>query len=148
MKLNWGHKLAISMTVFIGFIVTLGIIMSTNNDSIEETNYYEKGLHYDNQIEKEKNTKSLVEKPRIYFDNKSVALVITKPSNLKITATEMLLYKPNAKLSDVLVDVGGLVENEEVKIEMVNLAKGKWIAKFNWSDEERNFYMEQEFIIN
>ncbi len=148
MKLNWGHKLAISMTVFIGFIVTLGIIMSTNNDSIEETNYYEKGLHYDNQIEREKNTKSLVEKPKIYFDNQSVALVITKPSNLKITATEMLLYKPNAKSSDVLVDVGGLVENEEVKIEMVNLAKGKWIAKFNWSDEERNFYMEQEFIIN
>ena len=148
MKLNWGHKLAIAMTLFIGFIVTMGIIMGTSTDSIEESNYYEKGLHYDNQIEKEKNTRALSEKPVIRFDNSSHSLVIVRPIELKMQQTSLLLYKPNAKSKDLDVDISELEVDNEVRIPMSDMPNGKWIAKFNWSDGERAYYLEKPFIKN
>jgi nitrogen fixation protein FixH len=146
MKLNWGHKLAITMTLFIGFIVTLGIIMGTNNDSIEEANYYEKGLHYDNQIDMEKNTKALLEKPVILFDANTNSLIVERPAGLNMVETDLLLYKPDAKSSDIHVDVTELRTQTKVAFSMADMPHGKWIAKFNWSDGKQEYYLEQSFI--
>lgn len=146
MKLNWGHKLAITMTLFIGFVVTLGIIMSTNKDSIQETNYYEKGLYYDKQIDKEKRTKALNEKPVISFDIAANLLEIDKPKGLEMVKTTLLLYKPDAKSKDIIVDVSGLESQNKVAFSMANMSQGKWIAKFNWSDGKHEYYLEQSFI--
>lgn len=146
MKLNWGHKMAITMTVFIGFIVTLGIIMGNNNDSIEEANYYEKGLHYDNQLDKERHTNTLSKKPVIHFDEAADLLIIERPEGLEMVQTELLLYKPDAKSDDIIVDVSELKKQEKVSFSMVDMPRGKWIAKFNWSDAIQEYYLEQAFL--
>jgi hypothetical protein len=48
--MNWGTKLIIGMLLFMSFIVVLGVLMvRSDNDALVETNYYEKGLNYDQE---------------------------------------------------------------------------------------------------
>lgn len=145
MKLNWGTFLAIGMAAFIIFIVSLGIRMAMSNDSVEEKNYYEKGLRYDERINSEKNTAALTVKPVISFTAQNSTLQIHMPEDMPVETAELLLYKPDAAKSDVHADVTVLKQTSNAEIELNDLPSGRWIAKFKWNSKGKSYYLETPF---
>jgi hypothetical protein len=145
MKLNWGHKLVVSMTLFIAFVVFLGIRMWGNQDSIEEDDYYSRGQRYEEQIVKERNTNELKEQPQLVW-NPNGTFSITMPDKTQVSKANLLLYKPDASNQDKTVDVSALKATPSVMTEL-QLEKGKWIAKFEWSPGNKDYYLEKVFFV-
>lgn len=145
MKLNWGTFLAMGMATFIIFIVSLGIRMAMSSDSVEEKNYYEKGLRYDERINSEKNTAALSIKPVILFLAQNNTLQINMPDKMTVESAELLLYKPDAAASDVHADVSVLRQTSTAEIDLKGLPSGRWIAKFNWQSKGKPYYLETPF---
>lgn len=134
------------MAIFIGFIVFLGIRMSGNDDSIEEDDYYAKGQKYEEQIAKERNTETLHALPILNYDPKS-GFSVSMPDKSFVTEAKLLLYKPDASNKDRNIDVSALKSASQI-VSDVKLEKGKWIAKFDWSAEGKDYYLEKEFFVD
>jgi len=145
MKLNWGHKLIISMTLFIAFVVFLGFRMWGNQDAIEDDDYYYRGQRYEEQITKERATSGLKEQPLLMWDPMGT-FNVTMPYQMPVSNAHLLLYKPDASDQDKTVDVSALKASSTV-ITQLQLEKGKWIAKFEWSSGDKDYYLEKVFFV-
>ena len=64
--MNWGTKIFLILAVFMLCIVAAGFYMVTQDtDSLEEDDYYEQGLNYDQAYEKKQNVLSMKEMPTV-----------------------------------------------------------------------------------
>jgi nitrogen fixation protein FixH len=147
MKINWGYRMAIVMACFITMIITLGVIMSSSEDTVEESDYYEKGLKYEQRIELERNTQSLTELPKISFNASKEGLEIQMPEGMKTVSASLWLYKPDEAKMDKKPAMEAIVGNQSALIKTGSLQHGLWIAKFSWNDGARGYYMEKRLIV-
>jgi hypothetical protein len=92
MKLNWGHKLVFFMILFMLFIVTLVVMMSRESVSLVETNYYERGMQYENELRKHANTKGLDHK--LEYDAQKRQIVFTSAMGGKVNGIAKF-YRPS-----------------------------------------------------
>jgi hypothetical protein len=116
-----------------------------NQDSIEEDDYYSRGQRYEEQIVKERNTNELKEQPQLVW-NPNGTFSITMPDKTPVSKANLLLYKPDASNQDKTVDVSALKATPSVMTEL-QLEKGKWIAKFEWSSGNKDYYLEKVFFV-
>ncbi len=142
MKMNWGNMLALSMGAFIIFIVYLGIQMGTRDDGVVEKDYYAKGLAHDQQMERIKNAQDLSYLPEIQLHNGNV--VLTLPDSLSIKSADLWLFRPNASDEDVKLSFSHIDAKQITKA--VQLNTGRYIAKLNWTDGSKEFYIEKELF--
>ena len=84
MKINWGTGIVIAFIAFISFIMYFVISMNTNSkydhDLVTE-DYYKQELEFQNEIDKESNSKHLVE--NISWKKTTDGIHIIFPASLK-----------------------------------------------------------------
>lgn len=91
--MNWGIKIVIGMSLFMMFIVSSVIYMvSKDTDSLEDTDYYEKGLNFNEEYNRKVNSLRDKAEPNIRITNDTLYIDFTKTVNKGI-----LLFK---RLSD------------------------------------------------
>ncbi len=143
MKLNWGHKLTIFTVLFMLFITSMVYYMMKQDVQLVEKNYYEKGIKYQDEINKHAATKGLDN--AIQFDqNKNEILFITAMSG-NIAGT-MKFYKASDSKLDfdipfTLNDEGKFIYNVSA------LQKGLWKITFEWKVGEQAMAVEKEIMI-
>ena len=64
MKLNWGHYVAIALGCFMIFIISLLYFAGYTGGMVTEY-YYEKEIHFQDEINSEKRANALAEKPEV-----------------------------------------------------------------------------------
>ena len=68
--MNWGTKIVLGLGTFMIFIVCAAIYMVSNDtDTLEEDDYYEKGLSYDDVYDRKQNMQDDDAKPTIQILN-------------------------------------------------------------------------------
>lgn len=139
--------MAIVMAGFITMIITLGVIMSSSEDTVEESDYYEKGLKYEERIELERNTQKLTELPEISFSSPKEGLEIQMPQGMKVVSASLWLYRPDEAKMDKRPAMDAIIGNESALIKTGRLQHGLWIAKFSWNDGAKGYYMEKRLIV-
>ena len=133
MKINWGTGIVLAFIGFIGFIMYFIITMNINDkydhDLVTE-DYYGEELAYQNDIEKLKNAKDLIE--NISYEKTTEGLKIRFPKNLdfkKITG-KMFLYRPSNKQLDFESKIS--LSNTYLLIPDNRLVDGRWNIKIDW----------------
>jgi len=63
-RFTWGHGIVVALACFIIFITSLVFFAGNMGEMVEE-NYYEKTIHYQNDIDAAKRANSLTQKPEI-----------------------------------------------------------------------------------
>lgn len=142
MKLNWGNMLALSMGLFIIFIVYLGIQMGSRQDNVVEKDYYAKGLVHDEQMDKIRNAQSLHQLPDIQLAQDEVFIVI--PDSMLVKSADLWLFRPNASDGDIKLKFSA-IDSKKLSGQ-VNLNTGRYIAKLNWTDGAKEYYLEKELF--
>ncbi|MHA4895609.1 FixH family protein [Pedobacter sp. PWIIR3] len=139
--MNWGTKIMIGMGLFMTFIVVLGVLMvRSENDALVETNYYEKGLNYNQDYRfKEQAIKDKV-LPKITISDGGLDIKFVTHSMGKIK----LMRTSNKKL-DISMDFNTDSSNI-LKINTENLAKGSWRVIINWKNEMGTSYLNEQKI--
>ncbi len=133
MKFNWGTGIVLAFVGFISFIMYFVISMNFNkkyNHDLVTDDYYKVELAYQQDIDKQKNAKTL--KENISYTKTSEGLHIVFPKNLdvkKITG-KVFLYRPSNKQLDFETPIS-LSENY-LLVPDKRLLDGRWNLTVDW----------------
>lgn len=146
MKFNWGTGIFIFIVIFMSACAAFFIFANRQDNALVESDYYARGLKYEEVLVKMRNTAALKESPGIQFD-KGV-LKIKYPVDLKgnIVKGTVFLYRPSDRKLDQVIPLAfdtALLQ----QIPSARLHKGKYIIKLDWTMNGRPFYFEKEIYV-
>lgn len=142
MKLNWGTKLVIAAALFMAFIITLSVKMIKQDVVLVENDYYEKGEAYQATIDANKGADSLLA-ITIASDNNQQILHIKNKQHKKIHDAYIQFYCLANKAFDKRIPVDFNYETYDCAVGLHDFAKGNWVAKVIWNDEQGAHYLEE-----
>lgn len=146
-KFNWGTGIFIFIALFLltcSFVIYKSF--QQKYDLVEEE-YYPQGLEYQKQIDRFANANSLVGK--IEITAVSDGLIITYPKEMKGKEIKghVIFFRPsdeNADFRDSIQFDTNMVQ----RISLQQIIKGKYIAKFFWTMDGKEFAHESNVRIN
>ena len=147
MKLNWGTGIVIAFIGFISFIMYFVINMNTDkkldHDLVTE-DYYKQELKYQNDIDKEKNAKTL--SANLKWRKTEEGMLISFPENLEPSniSGKVFLYRPSNKQLDFETTIS--LSNHNLLIPDKRLLDGRWNIKIDWSYKGNNYLYKEEIL--
>ncbi|WP_323788030.1 FixH family protein [Psychroserpens sp.] len=147
MKLNWGTGIVLAFIGFISFIMFFIIRMNTDNkydhDLVTE-NYYKAELEYQNDIDKEKNSKNL--ESDITWKRSANGLVLSFPKDLQVADIEgkVFLYRPSNKQVDFESSIS--LSDHNLLIPDNRLLDGRWNIKVDWKYKGESYLYKKEIV--
>lgn len=145
MKLNWGHKAAIAMALFMGFIMYMVISLSSTKVDLYSEDYYQQELDYEQHIAAVKNTEGL-ENQVIISEHKDAIAITFNPSIAKnVENGKLYFYKPDNSDADKSFYLT-LVSNRMI-VPSKQLAKGIYTLKVYWTVDKKDFYIEKQINV-
>lgn len=147
MKLNWGTGIVIAFIGFISFIMYFVINMNTDkkldHDLVTE-DYYKQELKYQNDIDKEKNAKTL--SANLKWQKTENGMLISFPENLEPSniSGKVFLYRPSNKQLDFETTIS--LSNHNLLIPDKRLLDGRWNIKIDWSYKDTNYLYKEEIL--
>lgn len=145
MKFNWGHGLFITIAISIAGILTLVYLSSRIKVDLVTEEYYPKELVYQEQIEKQKNTRNLIEKVSVNLADLMVfqfPAISADPSDI---AGEILFYRP----SDRALDRSEIIKLDTFYRQYFIISEfqtGKYDIIIEWNCENIE-YMQKEIVL-
>ena len=133
MKINWGTGIVIVMLSFIAFIMYFVVNMLTDNkydhDLVTEE-YYKKELHYQEEIDAEKNSRSLT--VDIIGEKTKEGWLLKFPENINYKEIEgsVFLYRPSNKQLDYNMPIK--LSSNYLLIPDTRLLDGRWNITVDW----------------
>jgi hypothetical protein len=143
MKLNWGHKLVFFGASFMLFVLFMVYRISTQQVDLVDTNYYERGVKYQDELNKY--TEAQVLKPQVKFDETTGVLTFTIEGSQAVSGT-LTIYRPSDAKMDFTIP---FVTDSARSFTYITVAmqKGLWKATFEWTLNDKLMAAEKEFTI-
>lgn len=147
MKFNWGTGIVVTIIAFIAFIMYFVITMSTDNTyshDLVTDKYYQEELNYQQEIDAEKNAKSLKEK--VTIEKNSKGLKINFPENFipKNIKGKVFLYRPSNKQLDFEIPIS--ISKTYLLVPEQRLVDGRWNMKIFWKHKNTNYLIKKELV--
>jgi hypothetical protein len=138
--MNWGTKLIIGMLLFMSFIVVLGVLMiRSDSDALVETNYYEKGLNYDDEYAAKTQVGKDQASPEITITAADISIIFKTSAKGKVKLT-----RNDSKSSDTTVKF--ITKSGKLNLNISRLAKGRWHMIIAWENPEGIKYLKDEEV--
>ena len=147
MKLNWGTGIVLAFIGFIAFILYFVINMITNekyNHDLVTEDYYKAELEYQNDIDKETNSKLLSQS--ITYKKTDEGLVVYFPEDLQPEKIEgkLFLYRPSNKQLDFETTLS--LSKSHLLIPDNRLVDGRWDIKIDWQYNGISYLYKKDII--
>lgn len=142
MKFHWGTGIAIGITLFAAFILTLVVKSFSVKPDMVAKDYYAYDLTYQSHYDKASNAAALKEKVKVNAANGSTWLQF--PSDQKIEKVALKLYRPDNSSIDfamtTLPDAAGKLSLPEDK-----LIPGRWDIQVEWTAAGKEYFQELQY---
>lgn len=147
MKLNWGTGIVIAFICFITFIMYFVINMMTNDNydhDLVVEDYYKQELNFQNDINKEKNARSLDQD--ITWERTNAGLLLKFPNYMeeKDIAGRIFMYRPSNKTLDFNLPID--LKNHNILIPNSKLVEGRWNIKVDWTNLESEYLYKKSIV--
>ncbi|WP_437918281.1 FixH family protein [Sphingobacterium sp. LRF_L2] len=140
--MNWGLKIIIGLGTFMLFIVSAGIYMVTKNtDTLEEADYYEKSLSYDDVYQQKENLLKDKATPAILIREDTLWIDFRKSNN----QGQLIFKRPSDSSQDLTVafeTVGSIY-----KLPVSRFAKGNWQLEIAWKRSGRAYISDHNLFL-
>ncbi len=146
MKINWGTGLVIGMLAFISFIMYFVVTMLSSKEfdhDLVVEDYYKAELHYQQDIDAERNALGMEEK--ISLENKNQKITIDFPEEMKLEQLEgqVNFYRPSNKMLDFKISFSEIGSNKFI-VPSEKLVQGRWNISVNWKQDGKEFLFKKE----
>jgi hypothetical protein len=142
--MNWGKGLTI---LIVGFILAmLGMVyvaFKQTNEMIED-NYYDREVRYQEIIDAKANLAPLLNEFSLVDSNDFILLKLPSSTSASIQNGELRMIKMDASASDNTIKVS----NIETRIDKTKFQKGIYHIKLGWKSDGKNYFYENDFIVN
>jgi hypothetical protein len=138
--MNWGKGLVIGMLLFVTFIVSMGFYMFNMPADDYDHQYYEKGLDFNKDYDREKQVVTDKAQPLIKQLNGEVTIEFTQPA-----AGTIKFVNPLGKSKDL---VFSLNTGKTTTIPADKLTTGRWAIRLDWNSQGKDYLYQQDVFIN
>ncbi len=140
MKLNWGHGVAIALGCFMIFILSL-LFFAGDTGSMVTENYYEKELHFQDEINAEKRANALKEKPEILLQ--ANGFLVQFPSTTAADFSgDIFLLRNEDETKDVRESIK-LNDRKSFLIPAVKLIDGVYEVTMGWKENNETYLVKK-----
>ena len=147
MKLNWGYSILIVIFTFVTGLSYLVYISFQQKINLVHKDYYPLEIEYQKMIDKENNFRALDQVFDISVNEQLVSVKFPEYFLNDSIVGEILFYRPSDFEEDrsivINVDSSG---NQNISI--VELLKGKYLVKVDWTSNDVSCYFQSEIFIN
>jgi hypothetical protein len=146
-KFNWGTGILITIIVFM--VITIGTVIFLMSQEVDlvASDYYNKGIHHQEQIDRMNRTNKMGDEVSISPENGFVRLTLPKSFLQKSLTGVIQFYRPSDSKKDFAVALAIDTSGQQL-ISTQNMDKGYWKVKLNFSQNEVEYYKESSFVIN
>ncbi|RMG41629.1 MAG: hypothetical protein D6732_02180 [Methanobacteriota archaeon] len=144
----WPIGIALSLLLFVGFLISALFISRTVPTNLVSENYYQEGIAYQDQIDKVERSREMAKRLGWDFDNQTLTLTITFPHNSPVGPIEgtIKFYRP----SDASLDISIPIAVDQVgrqRINLSSLTSGFWRVYIDWKQYGKDFFAEKSLEI-
>lgn len=140
MKLNWGHGVAIALGCFMIFILSL-LFMAGDTGGMVTENYYEKELHFQDEINAEKRANALAEKPEVIVQ--ANGLLFQFPATTAADFKGDIFLMRNAdETKDIKTNIR-LSDRKNFLIPSVKLIDGEYELTLSWKENNQTYLIKK-----
>jgi len=147
MKFNWGTGIFLAFVVMLSGMVYLVSIAVRQDFDLVDKDYYQKSVNYQQHIEKVRNTENLVEKIRFEQSSDSLKILFPNLGDFHKYKGDIHFYSPVAEKLDLSLTVKPNSVYSQF-IDLKSLSKGRYKVKIDWTDNQTDYYQEEEIIVN
>lgn len=146
-KFNWGTGILITIIVFM--VITIGTVVFLMNQDVDlvTSDYYNKGIQHQTQIERVNRTNEMVEKVSINQGNGFVVFNFPKTLSQESFKGTIQFYRPSDSKKDFSIPLSIDTSGQQI-ISTQSIAKGYWKVKVDWTQDAIEYYKESSFVIN
>jgi hypothetical protein len=130
--MNWGYKIAFLYGGFVVIVLASVVFAMTQRVDLVTNNYYDKGISFQDQIDRNSRTRALKEKTEILIIENSIKLKFPNLPDKNNPKDYILLYRPSDPSKDIKMPVSADSLCFQ-RIPTDKLAKGFWKIKLNWT---------------
>jgi len=139
--MNWGKITTIILIVFVLFISGLSYMMFKAPDDEYDHQYYEEGLNFDHDYNREKQVIKDHAQPVIKVD--TCCIKFTFPQEV---SGRVIFMRPSSDAKDLDYALNNK-NNKLIAIPTKSMAKGEWQLVLNWKSNNRYYLYHQEVYI-
>jgi hypothetical protein len=140
--MNWGKGILIAMISFIGFIVTLVVILMSQKVDLVSEDYYLQELDYNKSMNAQTNYVESADEIKVEVSEDSLFLVF--PKNLQNKDIKMELKHKEKAQYDLKMD---FKSNEKNTFVISKEKFGKYDCKLNWTKENKEYELQKTIEI-
>jgi hypothetical protein len=139
--MNWGKGIVAVLAIFVAFIVILCVYMVASPTDDFDHQYYEKGLNFNHDYNRELQVTKDHAQPLIQVGDKLIRFIFTRP--VKGTIKFM---RPSSNAPDKVYPLNS-DNGKEVDIPIEPFAAGRWQLEFEWVSNNNAYLYHQEIYI-
>jgi len=125
--MNWGWKIVFGLGAFVLFIAGAGIYMvSKNTDTLEDTDYYEKGLDYDQVYREKQNLEDDAARPQVSVRGDTLHIRFHNAEN----RGELAFKRPSDGSLDITLPFA--TRSPDYQLPVATFKKGSWSLEIRW----------------
>jgi nitrogen fixation protein FixH len=111
------------------------------------SDYYNKGIHHQEQIDRVNRTDKMGNEVSINPENGFIRLTLPKLFVQKSLTGVIQFYRPSNEKKDFAVALN-IDSSGQQLISTQSMDKGYWKVKLNWTQDSVEYYKESSFVIN
>jgi len=143
---NWGYGLAIGLGLFMLLITAMGIRMMLASEKLVEERPYERGLHYQAEIETQVRSKPFIPLTNVEYQPQRKLIRIALPTAIQAEQGEILLYRPSDGKQDRRYPLK-LNSDKTTELPATGLASGRWQVKISWMTQGTTYQVEKTLYL-
>lgn len=144
--MNWGYRIVVAFVLFMTFIVSMVVYVSSKGADLVAEDYYMQEVNYQDIIDAKSNSVELKEQLKITQDAQKVVVFFPKAVAQNIEGT-IHFYHPQHTDKDVVKSIA-LNEGRIQSINKSKLAKGNYTIKLLWEEGDKSYYIEKSCYVS
>jgi nitrogen fixation protein FixH len=140
--MNWGTKLTIGLSLFMGFIVTLVVLMIAPHkaDALIETDYYERGQAYDTDYNQKEAAKQDGMIPIVDAGGKGLTVRFAKPVTYELELRRLSDSKFDKSFKDDSA-------TNLIFIPAQELESGSWLLRIRYQVGGEPYFYQNKILL-
>jgi hypothetical protein len=139
--MNWGKGIIAGMAAFMLFILSMCIYMFNAPVDDYDHQYYEKGLSFNKDHDREEQVNKDHAEPTISQNNNKLTIAFSEPVIGKVS-----FMRPSDKALDRSFNLNS-GDAKSAEIDLQGVAKGPWQLTFDWKSGHKAYLYHKEVYI-
>lgn len=147
MKINWGTGIVIAIALFMGFILYLVYMMTTDSkfdhDLVVE-DYYKQEVGFQDELDAQTNAINLSETLRVEQSLEGIRIVFPEQVAADVSSGSVFFYRVSNKVLDFEKPLQ--LQNNTMEIPASEILPGRWDVSIRWEDTNGKVFLVKEKI--